>query len=266
MSSTSAEARDNNQQVQVGGDNHAPVTAAGTIAVGGNVSGRITIHSGADKQDVAPIASITKMTRIPVSATTIGVISGIISIIGFITGSKSLKEFIEVIMSTTPTGGRHLFITFIMGAGGIALISLSPFILKLGINCCLFLRKNILYLPKYQLFPVFAGIKNEKGRTFPYLLELSLKCPKCDDRDLHFKQVKKGVEWYPMAVCPRHEPHSIPMDVSKNNFDKPLPRQFRHDGLDQRSWHLLSEQTQHSIELGAALLRPTHTVDAPPRS
>lgn len=221
MKSTSTRAGDDNQRVQVGGGNHAPVTVAGGIAVGGDVSGGITIQSAPDREGEVHTFDIAKKVRIPVSARTIGVVSGVISIVGFVTGLGSIYEYIQVVTSMT---GPVDPLYFVRGIAGLLLVLLSVRVLVLGAKCCSFLQKNILHLPKRWFLPAFAGIRNERGRTFPYLLRLSLKCPKCADRNLRFKRVQNGREWMAMAVCSRYGGHSLPVDISGNDFDRPLPR------------------------------------------
>lgn len=231
MSSKSARTGDGNQQVRIGGDNHAPVTVAGVLAVGGDVSGNITIQSTPNYEGETHTFNISKKVRIPISSTTIGVISGLITILGFATGLNSIKEYVMTLKSSTfptelPSYNNYLMHLLLP----VPLITFGT----LGVGFFKFLRKNILWLPKSWILPGWAGIKNEKGRTFPYLLRLSLKCPNCANQKLRFKRVPKGwVEFYdgrtgrkwgPMAVCPRNEEHSLDIDVSGNDFDQPLPR------------------------------------------
>ncbi|WP_194947952.1 hypothetical protein [Actinomyces trachealis] len=238
MSSTNARTGDGNQQVRIGGDNHAPVTVAGVLAVGGDVGGDITIQSTPNHEGETHTFNISKKVRIPISSTMIGVISGLISILGFATGLNSVKEYLTALRSSTFPAellSYNNYLTHLLLP--VLLITLGA----LGVRFFKFLRKNILWLPKSWILPGWAGIKNEKGRTFPYLLRLSLKCPNCTNQKLRFKRVpKEWVElydtrtgrqmkrtvrkWGPMAVCPRNEEHSLDVDVSGNDFDQPLPR------------------------------------------
>lgn len=221
MNSMDATAGDGHVQMQVEGNSYGSVTVGNGVAVTGVVNGGVTIRSGPDREGQVHRFDIARKVRIPVFAEAVGAISGVISIIGFVLGASSLGESLKAVLSVRgwvdPAHSVRIFI-------GTLFIVLSVYILVLGVRCCSFLRKNILHLPKRWYLPACAGIRNERGRTFPYLLKLSLKCPKCANRNLRFKRVQDGNLWIPMAVCTRHGSHSLPVDISDNDFDRSLPR------------------------------------------
>ena len=176
--------------------------------------------------------------RIPTPASLIGVISGLLTIAGFATGAVSVKQLVDVFMSSDGydiTKGTPKEYWWLLGSILTIIISF------IGWSFFRFLRRNVLRLPKRWLFRAWAGIKEEDGRTYPYALRLAKHCPQCANKKLRFQQVpadgydlidletgarKKRVvtEWASMAVCPRSKAHSIPVDISGNGFDEALPR------------------------------------------
>lgn len=113
--------------------------------------------------------------------------------------------------------------------------------LAIGIRLVCFLRKNVIRLPRSSKFRAWAGIREENGRTYPYSLRLALKCPKCHDKKMKFKMVPSSwvdfydtktrrrtgrhvQDWEPVALCTRNKEHSLLVDISDNDFDKPLKR------------------------------------------
>lgn len=231
------DSNDGIQQIQADGDVTAPFAKDGGVAIGGDNHG-VVITSATTPDEPKYIFDITKKSRIPAPAALIGLISGLITITGFVTGGFSVKQLIDVFRSGEslnvgigmPTEYWLLFASFLTVA--ISFIGWSFF----G-----FLRRNVLRLPKRWFFRAWAGIKEENGRTYPYSLRLAMRCPKCKNQKLRFQQVPAGgydlidtqtgarkktvvTKWASMAVCPRDADHSIPVDISGNDFDDALPR------------------------------------------
>lgn len=225
-----------NQQIQTGGDVKAPFARGGGVAFGGDNHG-IVVTSVPTSDEPRHTFDIVKKTRIPTPAALIGVVSGLITIAGFVTGAFSVKQLVDIFASGSgfdisagvPTAYWWLIVSVFVIA--ISLIGWSFF---------RFLRRNVLRLPKHPFFRAWAGIKEEDGVTYPYSLRLAMRCPKCKNQKLRFQQVpetwvdfydnngkrtKRDVtKWMPMAVCPRNEEHSIRVDISGNDFDEALPR------------------------------------------
>lgn len=230
------DSNDGSQQIQAEGNVTAPFAKGGGIAIGGDNHG-VVITSVATPNEPKYTFDIVKKTRIPTPAALIGVISGLITIAGFVTGAFSVKQLVDVFTSGSgfdvSSGVPKEYWWLIASVFTIA-VSL------IGWSFLRFLRRNVLRLPKRPLFRAWAGIKEENGRTYPYSLRLAMRCPTCKNQKLRFQQVpeswvdfydnsgnrtKRNVtKWAPMAVCPRNEEHSIPVDISGNDFDDALPR------------------------------------------
>lgn len=228
----------NNQQIHAEGDVFAPYAVDGGVSIIGDNHG-IVITSIPTPEEPEHTFDIVKKTRIPASTTFIGVISGLITITGFVTGGFSLKQIIDMILAgTAPTIlSEGLPREFWWLVASIMTIGIS----FVGWSFFKFLRRNVLRLPKNWLLRAWAGIKEANGRTYPYSVRLAKSCPKCKNQKLRFQQIpedgydvvdlqtgarKKRVvtKWASMAVCPRNAEHSIPVDISGNDFDEPLPR------------------------------------------
>lgn len=225
-----------NQQIQTDGDVTAPFAKDGGVAFGGDNHG-IVITSAPTPDEPQHTFDIVKKTRIPTPAALIGVVSGLITIAGFVTGAFSVKQLVDVFMS-----GSGLDVSSGMPKEYWWLVAsvLTIAISFIGWSFFRFLRRNVLRLPKRPFFRAWAGIKEESGRTYPYSLRLATRCPKCKNQKLRFQQIpetwvdfynntgkrtKRDVtKWASMAVCPRNEEHSIPVDISGNDFDEALPR------------------------------------------
>jgi hypothetical protein len=148
-------------------------------------------------------------------------------------GGLSIKQLVDIavpgegfdILRGTPP--EYWWLVGSLLTVGVGLIGLSFF---------RFLRRNVLRLPKRWIFRAWAAIKEASGRTYPYSLRLAMRCPKCTNQKLRFQQVpgdyydiinletgarKKRVvtRWASMAACPRNDEHSIPVDISGNDFD-----------------------------------------------
>lgn len=225
-----------NQQIQTGGDVHAPFAEGGGVAFSGDNHG-IVVTSVPTSDEPQHTFDIVKKTRIPTPAAFIGVASGLITITGLATGVSSVKQLVDIFTSgrgfdaSTGVPGEYWWLLVSILAIAIGLIGWSFF---------RFLRRNVLRLPKRPFFRAWAGIKEEDGVTYPYSLRLAMRCPKCKNQKLRFHQVpetwvdfydengkrtKRNVtKWAPMAVCPRNEEHSLRVDISGNDFDEPLPR------------------------------------------
>ena len=226
-----------NQQIRADGDVTASLTKDGGINIGGDNHG-VVITSVPRAEEPRYTFDITKKTRIPTPAALIGVVSGLITIAGFVTGGFSIKQLVDVFVSGngvdltsgTPKGYWWLLVSILAVAIGI-----------IGWSFFRFLRRNVLRLPKrWWFFRGWAGIKEENGRTYPYSLRLAMWCPNCKNQKLRFQQIpatwvdfydntgkrtKRDVtKWASMAVCPRDEAHSIAVDISGNDFDDALPR------------------------------------------
>lgn len=228
---------DGSQQIQAEGNVTAPFATDGGIAIGGDNHG-VVITSVPMPNEPQHTFDIFKKTRIPTPAALIGVVSGLITIAGFVTGAFSVKQLLDVFTSGTGfdvSSGVPTEYWWLMASVFTIAISF------IGWSFFRFLRRNVLRLPKRPFFRAWAGIKEENGRTYPYSLRLTMRCPKCKNQKLRFQQVPAGgydlidtqtgarkktvvTKWAPMAVCPRNEEHSIPVDISGNDFDDALPR------------------------------------------
>ncbi|WP_340538542.1 hypothetical protein [Nocardioides sp. GXZ039] len=226
-----------NQQIRAHGDVTAPFGKDGGVAISGDNHG-IVITSVPTPEKPLQTFDIVKKTRIATPAALIGTVSGLITIAGFVTGAFSVNQLFDVFRSGngfdatsgTPKESWWLLASAFMIAIGFV-----------GLSSFRFLRRNVLWLPKWWVFRAWAGIKEENGRTYPYALRLAMRCPMCANKKLRFQRVpadgyylinpqtgerKKTVvtKWAPMAVCPRCKEHSIPVNISGNDFDKALPR------------------------------------------
>lgn len=227
---------DGSQQIQAEGNVTAPFARDGGIAIGGDNHG-VVITSVPMPNEPQYTFDIVKKTRIPTPAALIGVVSGLITIAGFVTGGFSVKQLVDVFTSGNGfdvSSGTPKEYWWLMAS--VLTIAIS----FIGWSFFRFLRRNVLRLPKRPFFRAWAGIKEENGRTYPYSLRLAMRCRKCKNQKLRFQQVpetwvdfydstgnrtKRDVrKWAPMAVCPRDEEHSIPVDISGNDFDDALPR------------------------------------------
>lgn len=226
-----------NQQIQAPGDVNAQISQNGGVSIGGCNYG-IVITSAQPPTEPQHTFDIAKNTRIPAPASVIAIVSGLITIVGFVTGIASMKQLFSTLTSNTDTSILHgppeeyywLIVSMLIVIAGCA-----------GFAFFRFLLKNVLRLPKRWFFRAWAGIKEESGRIYPYSLRLKMRCPECKNTKLRFKQAPaKWQDFYntktgghikrivteraPMAVCPRNEEHSIPVDISGNDFDDALPR------------------------------------------
>lgn len=226
-----------NQQIQADGDVNAPSAKFGGVSLTGDNHG-IIVTSIPSFQEPQRTFKITKKSKFPVPASLIGTVSGLITIAGFITGGFSVMQLIDTVKvssSFNSISGLPQSYWWLLGSVltiGVGLIGWLFF---------RFLRRNVLRLPKRWVFRAWAGIRGANGRTYPYSLRLAMNCPKCKSQRLRFQQVpadgydiinretgahKKRVttKWAAMAVCPRNGDHSIPVDISGNDFDAALPR------------------------------------------
>lgn len=226
-----------NQQINANGNANTASATTGGISITGDNHG-IVVSSIPTPAEPKRTFTIAKKTRIPASAPLIGTVSGLITIGGFISGGISIKQLVDATFTGDffdPNGGPHAatwwaFGSLIFIVAGIA-----------GLVLFKFLRRNVLHLPKHRFFRAWAGIKEESGRTFPYSLRLRGKCDKCANQNLLFTMVpsdghklvdletgaiKKHIvtKWAPQATCPRDDSHSIPVDISGNDFDASLAR------------------------------------------
>lgn len=227
---------DGNHQVQVGGDLTGPVIGQGGINIGDGNSG-ITITSIATTGQPKRRFDIKKKTRIPVPASAIGLISAILSIVGFTTGATSIAQLVTLARRGTLGALRGTPPQFGWLMVALVAFALSAFTFMFW----RFLRRNVLWLPKRWVFRAWAGLKEESGRTYPYALRLSMLCPSCAGNQLRFNQVPiaftdiidsgsgnviKRVPsgWGAKANCSRYAEHSLSVDLADNDFDAALPR------------------------------------------
>lgn len=227
---------DNHQQINTAGSVNAPFAAPGGISFGGSNHG-ILITSVATTEAPQHIFDITKRRRLPTPVSALGTASAIITLTGFATGAFSAKELIEGSVSNsaaTDLGGSAP--TLLTGLLAVALIGIGA----AGIMFVLFLRRNVLRLPRLWFFRAWAGIREQNRRTYPYSLRLAMDCPSCQTRKLRFRQVPaswvdfynaKGkhtkrtvTNWQSVAECKRNPQHSLFVDISGNDFDKPQAR------------------------------------------
>lgn len=225
-----------NQQIQTKGDVTAPFADNGGVSFGGDNHG-IVITSVPTQEEPRHTFDIIKKTRVPTPATLISVASGLITIAGFVTGGFSIKQLIDVYKSGS---GFHASSGVPTAYWWLSGSLLAIIVGVVGWSFVRFLRRNVLRLPKQWLFRAWAGIREANGRTYPYSLRLSMRCPKCNNQKLRFQQkpeewvdfydgngihTKRDVtKWASMAVCPRNDKHSIRVDISGNDFDEALPR------------------------------------------
>ncbi|PDQ34396.1 MAG: hypothetical protein B5766_11315 [Candidatus Lumbricidophila eiseniae] len=87
-----------NQQIQADSDVTAPFAKDGGVAFGGDNHG-IVITSVPTPEEPQHTFDIVKKTRIPTPAALIGVVSGLITIAGFVTGAFSVKQLVDVFTS-----------------------------------------------------------------------------------------------------------------------------------------------------------------------
>ncbi|QWL28565.1 hypothetical protein E2R33_08130 [Rathayibacter toxicus] len=229
-------AHNGNQHVQAGNDITGPIVGHGGIHIGDGNSG-ITITSLATPDRPKETFDIVKRTRIPVSTSVIGALSGILSIIGFVTGASSFPELITRPINGTFTDLSGFSVLCVQFLGSLVILAIALALL----GWWKFLRRNILWLPKSPIFRAWAGLKEETGRTYPYALRLAKKCPNCADRNLRFMRVpieylefrnpqtgeitkRVPTKWEARAVCSRYENHYMRINLAGNDFDRPLRR------------------------------------------
>lgn len=221
------------QQVNVGGDAHGPVVVAGGITIGDGNSG-IVITGFADGDEPKREFTIAKSSRIPIASNWIGIMSGLATLVGFVTGATSVSKLVEQLRgglsqsSLGPDVPIGILVGLVLIAVGIA-----------GFAAVRFLRRHLLRLPKRWRGRAWAGIREESGRTFPYRLRLAAECEHCPGRKMRFAQVpetwvdhyqdgrrtrREVTKWMPVAVCSRNPEHRVAVDVSGNDFDSALPR------------------------------------------
>ena len=218
-----------NQQLQVNGDNHAPtvLSGSGMAAAVGTFNGKIVVNQPAVDEGKFHTFDTKKKLRIPISSTTIGVVSGVVGIVSFLTGITSLWGLCDLLMSAVRAASAStLDYTSIVGPAVrrisiVVLVALIVVVCRKGWKLRSFLKNNIIWLPRHWRLWAWAGVKEENGRTFPYMLRLSMKCPECGG-DMRFMTLPDSKA--PMAVCPRNVEHSIRVDVAKNDFREPLKR------------------------------------------
>lgn len=226
-----------NQQIQAEGDVNASSATSGGVSLNGDNHG-IIVTSIPTSEEPQHTFEIPKKTKIPTPASLIGTISGLTTIAGFVSGGFSINQLIDTFktgFSFNNMSGPPLAYWWLLGSMLTIAIGL------IGWSFFRFLRRNVLRLPKRWIFRAWAGIREGNGSTYPYSLRLAMSCPKCKSQKLRFRQVpldgydivnletgtrKKTVitKWAPMAVCPRNEDHSIPVDISGNDFDEALAR------------------------------------------
>ncbi len=221
------------QQVNVGGDAHGPVVTGGGIHIGNGNSG-IVITGFADGGGPEREFTIAKASRIPITSTWIGIVSGLVTIIGFVTGATSVSRLVgqfrdglgaaPAMDPAVPVGVLAAALLVAIGIGGFLIVR--------------FLGRHVLRLPK-RWGRAWAGIRDESGRTFPYRLRLAAECDRCPGRRMRFVQIpetwvdhyqdgrrtkREVTKWLPVAVCSRNPEHRVVVDVSGNDFDSALPR------------------------------------------
>lgn len=226
---------DGNQQVQAGRDVTAPVVGPGGFYIGDGNSG-ITITSVASDGQPKRTFNIKTKMRLPTPASVIGVTSGVLTIVSFVTGYSSVtKLFTDFPRGDVGTSGVPSEAWWLLGSLLILAASISLFYFWR------FVRRHVLWVPKSSLFPAWAGLKEGSGRTYPYALRLSMKCPSCTDRKMRFKRVptrfnvvsdqrtgrvlkRVPIGWEAMAVCSRYKEHNLRLDLADNDFDAPMER------------------------------------------
>jgi len=221
------------QQVNVGGDAHGPIIGRGGIHIGDGNSG-IVITGFADGDHPKREFTVAKSSRIPIASNWIGIISGLATIVGFVTGATSVSRLVSQLRGglsgATPEPGVviGIFVAF-----GLIAIGIS------GFSAVRFLGRHLLRLPRRWRGRAWAGIKEESGRTFPYRLRLAAECEHCPGRKMRFAQMpetwvdhykdgrrtrREVTKWMPVAVCSRNSEHRVRVDISGNDFDSALQR------------------------------------------
>jgi len=226
----------NNQQIQASGDVGAPYAASGGVSFTGDNHG-IVVTSFATKEEPQHTFNIPKKTRIPTPASLIGTVSGLTTLLGFVTGGFSVKQLVDIATAGTDNtlmGSPPSVHWWLLGS--LLTVAVGVF----GLTYFRFLSRNVLRLPKWWVLRAWAGIKEEGGRTYPYSLRLAMRCPQCTDTNLRFQQVpakwvdfydSKGAhkkrtvtDWESMAVCHRDKNHSLRVNISGNDFDEAVSR------------------------------------------
>ncbi|MFH5879565.1 hypothetical protein [Arthrobacter sp. NA-172] len=231
---------DKNMQIQAGGDVNGPFVGPDArfegVHVGGHNSGSITITAVKEPGQPEQEISIKRMRRLPAPASVIGVVSGVITIGGAITGYFSVKDFISAWQAGSlnslagVTSAAHwwligsVFIVFV-GVCGFAFFS--------------FLRKHVLWLPRWAVCRARAGIRLENGQTYAYSLRLAAQCVECGSKMNFFNKPMEWVDHYeghkrtgrtvterlPVAQCGRNpKRHWVEIDIARNDFDSAVSR------------------------------------------
>lgn len=220
-------------EFHVGGNVNGAMVARGGIHLGDGNSG-IVINSYSEGEAPGEGFSIEKSTRVPISANWIGTVSGLVTVAGFVTGFTSWRELLAALKA------GNLWSASISSASVSAIAAVLLVCLGFaGICAVKFLKRHVLRLPKNWRSRAWAGVRDERGRTFPHRLRLAMDCPKCPGRRMRFQQEpaawndypRKGggsrrevTEWWPVAVCPRNPEHTLKVDVSGNDFEDPKLR------------------------------------------
>lgn len=234
MGGNSTTSNGDGNQVHVGGDAHGPVVAGGGIHIGDGNTG-IVITGFADDDGRKRNFTIAKASRVPVTATWIGIMSGVVTLIGFATGVTSVWQAVAAFrdgLSSAPPADPW---TVAWLLGGVVLVAVGV----AGFSSARFLRRHVLRLPRHWRARAWAGIRDGSGRTFPWRLRLAAECEHRPGRKLRFAQVpaswvdhyqggkttrREVTEWQPVAICPRNPEHRVRVDVSGNDFDVALGR------------------------------------------
>ncbi|WP_157875154.1 hypothetical protein [Arthrobacter sp. PAMC 25486] len=229
----------NSMQFQAGGDTDGVVVGPGGrfdgVQVAGDVSGSITVNTvnaaGKPTQEI----SIKSQRRFPAPASVIGIVSGLITIGGALTGYFSVKDFLA--------GRQVANVDKLVGAVPVAYWWMFGAMLLIGVGICgfvflSFLLRHVLWLPRWEAFRARAGIRGENGRTYPFSIRLAARCVVCQVKMRFFNMPTKWNDHYegrkrtgrtvterrPVAQCKRNAEHWVEIDIARNDFDQPLPR------------------------------------------
>lgn len=230
---------DSNQQVQAQGDVSGPVVGPGGsfdgVHVGGSNSGTITITTFAAPGNPQQKISIKEARRFPAPTSVIGVVSGLITITGATTGVFSFNDLLAVWQA----GELNLLDAAAPSAYWWLLASVLVVVVGIqGFRFVAFLRRHVLWLPRWSALRARAGLRTANGRTYPYSLRLAARCADCGSTMKFRRMPTKWVDHYqgathtartvterpPVAQCKRDPRHWVEVDIARNDFDKPLER------------------------------------------
>lgn len=234
---------DNNSGAQhVGdGDVNGPMIGAGGQFIGVNgdapalekFAENITIYAVPEPGKPEQPIDIKKLRKWPTPASTIGVVSGLITIAGVLPGFRAYQQIDALIQDPG---------TITLGPLDFPLVIWWTFttIMVLAVAAWLwgrrkFLKRHVLWLPRQSWRRARAGIRAKNGKTYPCSLRLTADCRICGGKMRILSEMvnwkpqlgafgrKIGTRWEPRAVCTRNpDDHWVRIDIARNDFNKPI--------------------------------------------